>query len=153
LAPATDLTSADAVHGLCDEKTSAGFGVHIRRRVVHRRNVTHILDVVSAGDQRERLDLSWRERPPWVADPAIHLNSHDQGRRSSNISIVCSTRESHLARIGEAIDEVAAAARGSAVPGADMDDLANRVAGIWAMVAEIDPALALRLPGYYRDGE
>lgn len=34
-----------------------------------------------------------------------------------------------------------------------MDDLANRVAIIWAMVAEIDPALALRLPGYCRDGD
>jgi hypothetical protein len=66
---------------------------------------------------------------------------------------VCSTRESRLAQIGEAIDEVAAAARSGASAGADMDDLANRVAGIWAMVAEIDPGLALRLPRYSRDGE
>jgi hypothetical protein len=66
---------------------------------------------------------------------------------------VCSTRESRLAQIGEAIDEVAAAVRSGASAGANMDDLANRVAGIWAMVADIDPGLALRLPRYRSDGE
>jgi hypothetical protein len=58
---------------------------------------------------------------------------------------VCSTVEERLALIGKAIDEVAAAA---AAPGARLDDLAARLAEIWAMVAEIDPALAGRLPGY-----
>jgi hypothetical protein len=58
---------------------------------------------------------------------------------------VCSTAEERLALIGKAIDEVAAAA---AAPGAKLDDLAPRLAQIWAMVAEIDPALAARLRGY-----
>lgn len=94
----------------------------------------------------------WRQ-PDCRAGTAIHSNSHDHGRRDAKISIVCSTRENRLALIGEAIDEVAAAVRAGASAGADMDDLAERVAGIWAMVAEIDPGLALRLPGYCRDSE
>jgi hypothetical protein len=61
---------------------------------------------------------------------------------------VCSTRDRRIARIGEAIDEVATAMRGATLTSAEMDDLAGRVADIWAMVAEIDPALAVRLPGY-----
>ena len=58
---------------------------------------------------------------------------------------MCSTVEERLALIGQAIDEVAAAA---GTPGAGLDDLAARLAEIWAMVADIDPALAGRLPGY-----
>jgi hypothetical protein len=58
---------------------------------------------------------------------------------------VCSTVEERLALIGRAIDEVAAAAR---TPGVEPDDLAARLAQIWAMVADIDPALAGRLRGY-----
>jgi hypothetical protein len=58
---------------------------------------------------------------------------------------VCSTVEERLALIGKAIDEVAAAAR---IPGAGLDDLSARLAQIWAMVADIDPALAGRLRGY-----
>jgi len=42
---------------------------------------------------------------------------------------VCSTVEERLAEIGRAIDEVAAAA---AAPGAGLDDLAARLAQIWA---------------------
>jgi hypothetical protein len=59
---------------------------------------------------------------------------------------MCSTVEERLAVIGRAIDEVAAAA--AALPGAGLDDLAGRLAQIWAMVAELDPALAGRLRGY-----
>jgi hypothetical protein len=88
-----------------------------------------------------------------AAAPAIHSNPHDQGPCDAKISIVCSIKDSGLARIGKAIDEVAAVARGNALTGADMDDLADRVAGIWSMVAEIDPALAVRLPGYCQRGE
>lgn len=61
---------------------------------------------------------------------------------------MCSTVEERLALIGQAIDEVAAAAR---TPGAGLDDLAVRLAQIWAMVADIDPALAGRLRGYTSD--
>jgi hypothetical protein len=60
---------------------------------------------------------------------------------------VCSTREARLARIGAAIDEVARAAR--AAPAAHpADDLTGRLARIWTMIAELDPALAERLRGY-----
>jgi hypothetical protein len=62
---------------------------------------------------------------------------------------MCSTREARLARISAAIDEVATAARGGGH--ADIDELANRVADIWAMVADLDPTLAARLRGYYPD--
>jgi hypothetical protein len=65
---------------------------------------------------------------------------------------VCST-EDRLALIGEAIDEVAAAASGGAASGAGMADLTARLARIWAMLAELDPALAARLRNYGVDGE
>jgi hypothetical protein len=65
---------------------------------------------------------------------------------------VCSTEE-RLALIGEAIDEVAAAASEGAASGAEMADLTTRLARIWAMLAEVDPALARRLRGYTADGK
>jgi hypothetical protein len=65
---------------------------------------------------------------------------------------VCSTEE-RLALIGEAIDEVAAAASEGAASGAGIADLTARLARIWAMLAELDPALARRLQGYTVDGE
>jgi len=65
---------------------------------------------------------------------------------------VCST-EDRLARIGEAIDEVAEAASEGAASGEGMDDLTAQLARIWAMLAELDPALAGRLRGYSVDSE
>jgi hypothetical protein len=65
---------------------------------------------------------------------------------------VCSTEE-RLALIGEAIDEVAAASREGAASDAGMADLTARLARIWAMLAELDPALARRLRDYAVDGE
>jgi hypothetical protein len=64
---------------------------------------------------------------------------------------MCSTREARIARIGAAIDEVAAAARGGAAGQPEVIDLAARLAGIWAMVAELDPDLAARLRSYFPD--
>jgi len=58
-----------------------------------------------------------------------------------------------LARIGEAIDEVAEAASEGAASGAGMADLTAQLARIWAMLAELDPALAGRLRGYTVDSE
>ncbi|HKA98842.1 MAG TPA: hypothetical protein VKD66_21440 [Streptosporangiaceae bacterium] len=66
---------------------------------------------------------------------------------------MCSTVEGRLAMIGKAIDEVAAASRGGATTGAGLDDLTARLAAIWAMLAELDPALAGRLRDYALDGE
>jgi hypothetical protein len=73
---------------------------------------------------------------------------------------MCSITDERLALIGTAIDELAAAARVAAGDaGADPSDtmiqgsmtqdaMAERVAGIWAMVADLDPALAHRLSQY-----
>jgi hypothetical protein len=85
---------------------------------------------------------------------------------------MCSTASAQLARICRAIEELAdrsatgggnastgtAAEPGqSAAPGSDdtgaEDDLTGRLAAIWAMVAEADPGLARRLPGYLADPE
>ena len=55
--------------------------------------------------------------------------------------------------IGEAIDEVAAAASQGAASGTGMADLTARLAHIWVMLAELDPALARRMRGYAVDGE
>lgn len=65
---------------------------------------------------------------------------------------MCSNMEARIAAVGEAIDEVAAALHAGAASGASLDDLAGRLAQIWAMVAELDPGLARRLPGYREGG-
>jgi len=72
-----------------------------------------------------------------------------------------SITDPRLAMIGAAIDELAEASRaasgspGSGSPGGSAPDvpdasgtMAERVARIWAMVADLDPGLAQRLPGY-----
>jgi hypothetical protein len=86
---------------------------------------------------------------------------------------MCSTTGGQLARICRAIEELAdrSGSGGStaaetaepgeaAAPGPDdtgaQDDLAARLArlaAIWAMIAEADPGLARRLPGYLADPE
>jgi hypothetical protein len=60
---------------------------------------------------------------------------------------MCSTAGDRLARISIAIDELAADSAARAQPG-QADDLADRLAQLWAMIAELDPELARRLPGY-----
>ncbi len=67
---------------------------------------------------------------------------------------MCSITDPRLAMIGTAIDELAQAARDEAArtragderPGTP-DTMAERLAGIWAMVADLDPGLAGRLSG------
>jgi len=85
---------------------------------------------------------------------------------------MCSTASEQLARICRAIEELAdrsATGGGNAgagtaeepgqttAPGAGdrgaEDNLTARLAAIWAMVAEADPGLARRLPGYLADPE
>jgi hypothetical protein len=71
---------------------------------------------------------------------------------------MCSTTDQRLAMIGTAIDELAEAARADATrtragdsrPGTS--DTMDRLAGIWAMVAELDPGLAQRLSWYTDEG-
>jgi hypothetical protein len=64
---------------------------------------------------------------------------------------MCSTLEVRLAMLRAAIDEVAVAARGSQAGHTEPGELARRLAGLWAMIAELDPALAARLHGYGPD--
>jgi hypothetical protein len=56
---------------------------------------------------------------------------------------VCSTEESALRRVAEAIDQLEADCARSATA-----DLAARVAALWSMVGEIHPDLARRASGY-----
>jgi hypothetical protein len=70
---------------------------------------------------------------------------------------MCSTPSERLARIGEAIDKLAADSRAPdpAAPDPAGTDSAganacieDRLARIWAMVAELDPELARRVTDY-----
>ncbi len=60
---------------------------------------------------------------------------------------MCSITDPRLAMIGMAIDELAEAAC-LRPPLGTSETMAERVAGIWAMVAELDPGLAQRLAQY-----
>src|SRR5690242_2164354 len=64
---------------------------------------------------------------------------------------MCSTLEVRLAMLRAAIDEVAHTARADQAGHTDLVDLARRLAGLWAMIVELDPALAARLHGYGPD--
>ena len=64
---------------------------------------------------------------------------------------MCSTLEARLARLRAAIDEVALAARTGQPGHTGAEDLAERLAGLWSMIAELDPILAARLRGYGPD--
>ena len=64
---------------------------------------------------------------------------------------MCSTREARLARLRAAIDAVALAARADPAGHAGPEELAARLAGLWTMIAELDPDLAARLRGYCPD--
>jgi hypothetical protein len=62
---------------------------------------------------------------------------------------MCSTPDPRLDRIGNAIDEIGELAAEMTAAGADgTGTLAGRLAEVWAMVADLDPGLARRLPGY-----
>jgi predicted transcriptional regulator len=61
---------------------------------------------------------------------------------------MCSTTDELLARLGRAIDDLAADSRSQPHAGA-AEHVADRLADIWAMVAELDPGLARRLAGYH----
>ncbi len=62
-----------------------------------------------------------------------------------------STADAQLALLGAAIDELAEVAR-TAAGGAEDAAVAQRLAVLWAMVADLDPGLAQRLPGYATAG-
>ena len=66
---------------------------------------------------------------------------------------MCSGQGRSLAEIREAINEVAAAVRSGPAGEASAEELNARVAKIWAMLAELDPALALRIATYSGDQE
>jgi hypothetical protein len=60
---------------------------------------------------------------------------------------MCSTASERLARIGMAIDELAADSLAPDRTGPDAG-MQERLARIWAMIAELYPELARRVPEY-----
>ena len=68
-------------------------------------------------------------------------------------SSMCSRTEGWLAAIGAAIDELAQQTSAATGAPAAPEDVAQRLADLWAMVADLDPELAQRLPGYTGAGE
>jgi hypothetical protein len=54
-------------------------------------------------------------------------------------------------RLAEAIAELAVTLRNAPANEANGGELAGRLAGVWAMVADLDPAVAARLAGYQPD--
>lgn len=64
---------------------------------------------------------------------------------------MCSTVGERLALIGRAIDEVDAVASEGQLSSAQLAELTVRLAHIWAMLAELDPALARRVRDYTAD--
>ncbi len=60
---------------------------------------------------------------------------------------------STLTRLAHAIEELSVTLRSNFDGGDDTGALAARLAGIWTMIAELDPAVAARLPGYDTAGE
>ena len=84
-------------------------------------------------------------RPPGGIGGSVNWRA--QAVPTAYCSRVCSTTSEQLAKIGKAIDELAADSR--APQGARSDaSFEDRLAGIWAMVAELDPELARRMPSY-----
>lgn len=72
---------------------------------------------------------------------------------------MCSTADAQLLRLCLAIDELASRSAstndsraGRPDEPAD-DEIAVRVAAVWAMISEADPELARRLRGYLSPGE
>jgi hypothetical protein len=60
---------------------------------------------------------------------------------------MCSTTSERLTRIGMAIDELAADSLAADHAGSD-PGMQDRLARIWAMITELDPELARRVPRY-----
>lgn len=69
-------------------------------------------------------------------------------------SHMCSTPDARLVLIGQAIDKLAEEARtDTRAGGTATEDVIQRLAEIWAMVAELDPGVAQRLPRYAAPGD
>jgi hypothetical protein len=61
---------------------------------------------------------------------------------------VCSTTAARIARICAAIEDLAGRPEEGADVSVPTTAAAERLAAIWAMIAEVDPGVAKRLPGY-----
>lgn len=146
-AAATPATWADVVHGLCAENTSSRPAIHTREKVVHSEMIHRTWICRVDGIIRHLWTHPGTGAVSRQAKPAC------PGRGCPILSIMCSMPEDRLALIGKAIDEVAAALSAGAPAGAELDDLAVRLARIWAMIAELDPAIAGRLRDYTANGD
>jgi len=63
---------------------------------------------------------------------------------SATLSNMCSTKGERLARLSQAIDDLAA----EGLVGLPPETLVERVAGIWSLVEGIDPEIARRRTRY-----
>jgi hypothetical protein len=65
---------------------------------------------------------------------------------------MCSTDRQRIADIGKAIDDLAAEALADRADdpadGSDAEQLVIRLAQLWALLADLDPEVAKRLPRY-----
>jgi hypothetical protein len=70
---------------------------------------------------------------------------------------MCSTAEQRLAEIGRAIDDLAAEALADQALAehraktGDRDEVVGKLAELWALLAELDPDIARRMPTYRLD--
>ena len=77
---------------------------------------------------------------------ADRVNRQAAVGRAAYCSSMCSTASERLARIGMAIDELAADCLAPTMRAGPDAGMQQRLAGIWAMIAELDPELARRMP-------
>jgi hypothetical protein len=75
------------------------------------------------------------------------LNWQAPAAGAAYCSTMCSTTSERLARIGTAIDQLAADSLAPDRAGSDAS-MHKRLASIWAMVTELDPELARRVRKY-----
>jgi hypothetical protein len=81
--------------------------------------------------------------------PADRLDRQTASNVTPYCSTMCSTVSEQLARIGQAIDELAAESAGTeTAETAETASLDDRLARIWLMMAELDPQLASRITSY-----
>jgi hypothetical protein len=73
---------------------------------------------------------------------------------AARIALICAAIEELAGPPGEEEGVAAVVGQGTGPgPAVADDDVVGRLAAIWAMIAELDPELARRLPGYLAAGD
>jgi hypothetical protein len=149
------LTCANGIHGLCTRKSRSRFG---RRLSTDKSTGGTNLPVEKgcgqsvgpAFPQISNGPLITLGSPRWT-EPRARENagSSPAKRPAGPISVsydssVCSNTGDAVDRLAAAIDQLASDARGDSSD----PELAERLAGLWQMVSDLDPELARRRQGY-----